>query len=116
MPITIPVFPPSAADPLRDSIALERLQPVGASHDDVRRYSKARRNLLPRADHVMAVSGGWANEVVLRSGSPVDVVLWCPGAHPYPDLETTAAAVAGRATRAFRVSERTLARIQPDAR
>lgn len=112
MPSTIPSFSPSAdtAHP-----ALDRLQPVGASHDGVRRYSRARRNLLPRADHVAAVSGSWAHEVVLRSDSVPEVVLWCPGGRSYPDLEATAAAVAAKARRAFRISERTLARIQPDA-
>jgi TrmH family RNA methyltransferase len=109
MTSTTHVSPPPAAR------SLERLQPVGASHDDVRRYSRARRNVLPRADHVTAVSGGWAHEVVLHSAAPVEVALWCPAAPPYPDLEATAAAVSARATRAFRISERTLARIQPDA-
>ncbi len=110
MPSTTPVFLPSAAD----AAALERLQPVGASHDDVRRHSRARRNVLPRADHVTAVSGGWAHEVVLRSGADLEVVLWCPGERAYPELAAVAAAAAGRADRAYRISERTLARIQPD--
>jgi RNA methyltransferase, TrmH family len=88
--------------------------PVGASHDDVRRYSRARRNLLPRSDHVTAVSGGWAHEVALRSGAEIEVVLWCPGERPYPELAATAARAAESARRAFRVSERVLARLQPD--
>ncbi len=110
MPATTPVLLPSAAD----LVALERLQPVGGSHDDVRRYSRARRNVLPRADHVTAVSGAWAHEAVLRSDAEIDVVLWCPGARAYPELEAEAAVGAARAHRAFRISERTLARIQPD--
>ena len=109
MPATTPVLLPSAAD----LVALERLQPVGGSHDDVRRYSRARRNLLPRTEHVTAVAGGWANEVVLRSGSTVDAVLWCPGERPHPALEATAAAVARTAGGAVRISERTLARVHP---
>ena len=44
-----------------DSSALDRLPPVGASHRDVRRYSRARRNLLPRTEQVTAVAGGWAH-------------------------------------------------------
>jgi tRNA G18 (ribose-2'-O)-methylase SpoU len=94
---------------------LGRLQPVGASHDDVRRYSRARRNVLPREDHVTAVSGAWAHEVVLRSRAVIDAVLWCPGERVYPELEAAAVASAARADRAYRISERTLARIQPDA-
>jgi tRNA G18 (ribose-2'-O)-methylase SpoU len=111
MPSSTSVLPPSAAD----VAVLVRLQPVGAAHADVRRYSRARRNLLPRADHVTAVAGGWAHEAVLRSDAVVDVVLWCPGERAHPELEATAAAAAGRASRAYRISERTLARIQPDA-
>jgi TrmH family RNA methyltransferase len=95
--------------------ALERLQPVGASHDDVRRYSRARRNVLPRSQHVTAVSGAWAHEVVLAAHAEVEVALWCPGDRPHPTLEQTAAVVVGRARRAYRISERTLARIQPEA-
>jgi TrmH family RNA methyltransferase len=110
MPITDSTLSTNAA-----ATALQHLQPVGTSHDVVGRYSRARRNVLPRAHHVTAVSGGWAHEVVLHSGAPVEVVLWCPGGRPYPNLEATAATVAARAAAAFRISERTLARIQPDA-
>jgi TrmH family RNA methyltransferase len=88
--------------------------PIGSSHDDVRRYSRARRNLLPRADHVTAVSGGWAHEVALRCGAEIEVVLWCPGERPHPELAATAARAAEGARRAFRVSERVLNRLQPD--
>jgi TrmH family RNA methyltransferase len=110
MPSTAPVLLPSSA-----AAALERLRPIGAAHDDVRRYSRARRNLLPRAEHVTAVSGAWSHEVVLRSDAAIEVVLWCPGERAHPDLEAAAAAAAARAHRAYRISERTLARIQPDA-
>lgn len=95
--------------------ALARLQPVGAAHDDVRRYSRARRNVLPRTDHVTVVAGGWAHEVVLAGEATVEVALWCPGDRAHPALAATAATVADRALRAFRISERTLARLQPEA-
>ena len=94
---------------------LGRLRPAGASHDDVRRYSRARRNVLPRGDLVTTVSSGWAHEVVLRAGAPVEVALWCPGERPDPPLEDVAARVVARAGRAFRVSARVLARVQPEA-
>ncbi len=112
MPSTGPAFPPSAE---RTVDSLTRLRPVGAVDDHVRRYSRARRNLLPRADHVTAVSGGWAHEVVLGSDADVELVLWCSGDRSHPELEATAAKAAQRAHHAFRISERTLTRIQPDA-
>jgi len=110
MPSTTRPVLPHATHPA----ALARLQPVGTSHDDVRRYSRARRNLLPRADHVTAVSGGWAHEAVLAGDATVEVAFWCPGEYPDPALEATAAAIADRAQRRYRISERTLARLQPE--
>ncbi len=97
------------------TITRPTLPPVGTSHDAVRRYSRARRNALPRADLVTAVSGRWAHQAVLHAGGSVELALWCPGERVVPDLEELAAAVVARADRAFRVSERTLARLQPDA-
>ena len=111
MPSTTPLLPGDRAC----VVALERLQPVGGAHDDVRRYSQVRRNLLPRADHVTAVAGGWAHDAVLAADATIEVALWCPGSRAHPALASAAASVAGRAERAFRISERTLVRIQPGA-
>jgi TrmH family RNA methyltransferase len=114
MPNTLP-HPETKPGPQPGPTLLDRLPPAGTSHDEVRRYSRARRNLLPRADHVAAVCGTWAHEAVLASDAIVDLALWCPGERPHPGLETTAAEIAHRARRAFRVSPRVLARLQPDA-
>jgi TrmH family RNA methyltransferase len=111
----MPSIAPTPLPPAAHPAVLARLQPVGASHDDVRRYSRARRNALPRTDHVTAVSGGWAHEVVLAGDATVEVVFWCPGDRAHPTLAATAAAVADRALRSYRISERTLARLQPEA-
>jgi tRNA G18 (ribose-2'-O)-methylase SpoU len=108
MPTSVPSSPPPAD-------VLDRLQPAGTSHDDVRRCSRARRNLLPRDDLVTTVSGRWAHEVVLRAEAHVEVALWCPGERPEPALEDVARSVVRRAERAFRVSARVLARLQPEA-
>ena len=104
---------PRTAAAVADPTVLARLTHAGGSHDAVRRYSRARRNLLPRSDHVTAVAGGWAHEVVLDSGAGVETVLWCPGERRQTALEATAARLVARAGRAFRISERTLARIHP---
>jgi tRNA G18 (ribose-2'-O)-methylase SpoU len=89
--------------------------PVGAGDPAVRRCSRARRNLLPRDEPVTVAAGTWALERVLHSDAEVETALWCGGAAAGSDLadEPVAAAVAARAQRAVRVSERTLARIHP---
>jgi TrmH family RNA methyltransferase len=84
---------------------------VGPGDPAVRRYSRARRNLLPRGERVTAVTGTWALQRVLQGDGLVETALWC-GPDPTPD-EPVAARVAARAQRAVRISERTLARIQP---
>jgi RNA methyltransferase, TrmH family len=95
-------------------LSLARLVPVGPAHPDVRRYSRARRNLLPRDERVVAVAGTWAMERLLRSGAAVETALWCVAdAPPSQPLGGMPAEVAARARRAFRISERTLARIHP---
>jgi TrmH family RNA methyltransferase len=104
---------PRPAETVVDPSALARLPHAGASHDAVRRYSRARRNLLPRSDHVTAVAGGWAHEVVLGSDADVESLLWCPGDRAHPSLEATAARVVHRAGSALQISARTLARIHP---
>jgi tRNA G18 (ribose-2'-O)-methylase SpoU len=107
---------PHTAPPTRPTAeVLGRLQPAGTSHHDVRRWSRARRNLLPRTDLVTTVSALWAHEVVLRVEAPVEVALWCPGEWSDPALEHVAGRVVARAERAFRVSPRVLARLQPEA-
>jgi TrmH family RNA methyltransferase len=100
--------------PFAQPLSLDALPPVGASHDDVRRYSRARRNVLPRTDLVTAVSGRWAHEAVVRAGGSVELTLWSPGERRVPDLERVAEETVGRADRAWRISARTLARLQPN--
>ena len=56
-------------------VARDRLVPVGAGHVDVRRYSRARRNLLPRSDHVTTVVGRHTVRWI-----------WSQPAHAYTDV------------------------------
>jgi TrmH family RNA methyltransferase len=96
------------------SISFGRLAAAGPGDPAVRRYSRARRNLLPREEPFAAVAGTWALERVLHSDAEVETALWCGGeGGPTSPDEPVAAAVAARARRAVRISERTLARIHP---
>ncbi len=74
-----------------------RLQPIGPSHDAARLYSRARRNLLPRGERLVAVAGRWQHEHLRRLGVEPEVTLRCGGADP--------------AT--YEISEKTLARLHP---
>jgi TrmH family RNA methyltransferase len=77
------------------------LQPVGPSHAAARLYSRARRNLLPRGERLVAVSGRWQHELVQRSGVRPVVTLCC-GASPLAPAQAT-----------YETSARTLARLHP---
>ena len=105
---------PSTVPPAQPAADLGRLQPAGASHQDVRRCSRARRNLLPRTDLVTSVCARWAHEVVLRADARVEVALWCPGERRDLALEDVAGRIVARAERAYRVSARVLARKMVD--
>lgn len=104
----------SSRGPVAAPAILDRLSPVSAGHDEPRRHSRARRNLLSRGDRAVAVAGTWSLEAVLRSGAEVESLLWCPGdREPPPALVRAATAGAVVARRAHRISERTLTRIHP---
>ena len=98
------------------SSVLARLAPVGAGHPAARRYARARRNLLPRAERVTAVRGAWAHREVLRLGHACETTLWCPGDAPVDaDLLRLAEETVAAAGSAYVVSERTLRRLHPGA-
>ena len=73
---------------------------IGPTHDAARLYSRARRNLLPRDQRLVAVAGRWQHDHLQRLGVEPVVTMRC-GSVP----DTT------RAT--YEISEKTLARIHP---
>ena len=78
-----------------------RLLPIGPGHPAARLYSRARRNLLPRHDRLVAVAGRWQHEHLARLGVRPVVTLGCDSTP------------IGLADEAYAVSERTLARLHP---
>jgi TrmH family RNA methyltransferase len=75
---------------------------IGPTHDAARLYSRARRNLLPRPDRLVAVAGRWQHEHLARLGVEPVVTLRC-GPVPFPDI----------ALATYEISEKTLARLHP---
>ncbi len=97
---------------------------ISAAETDARRYSLARRNLLPRQERVIAVSGLWAHEFLLRTNARIETFLWCP--RPAADgdgilrdaqdagrLHACVDGVIGLAGASYLISERTLRRLHP---
>ena len=73
---------------------------IGPTHDAARLYSRARRNLLPRDERLVAVAGRWQHEQLRRLGVEPVVTLRCGPTR-----------AADRAT--YEISEKTLARLHP---
>ncbi len=78
-------------------VPVSRPQAIGPSHPAARLYSRARRNLLPREDRLVAVAGRWQHHLLRRLGIEPEVTLRCGSGDP--------------AT--YEISERTLARLHP---
>ena len=76
-------------------------RPVAANHPAARLYSRARRNLLPRDERLVAVAGRWQHEHLRRLGVDPEVTLRCGPAATGPDPAR------------YEISERTLARLHP---
>ena len=87
------------------------LQPVGVHHPRVRQVLDLLKNAVPNGQQLLVAEGLWANNAVLEANAPVHCFLYCPEAGYSDEARTRAAQLAQRATQAFRVSERTFARM-----
>ncbi len=79
------------------SVAAPTRRQIGPTHEAARLYSRARRNLLPRWERLVAVSGRWQHDHLARVGLEPVVSLRCG---PGPSS-------------AFEISAKTLARLHP---
>ncbi len=97
---------------------------LSATDADARRYSRARRNLLPRGDRVTAVAGLWAHEFLLGTDAQIDTFLWCPPSAGSEGgtsedhwatgrVQACVEAVVSRAGASYLIAERTLRRLHP---
>jgi len=76
------------------------VQQIGPTHDAARLYSRARRNLLPRDQRLVAVSGRWQHDLLARLGVEPVVTLRC-------------GSLAGGERATYEISEKLLARLHP---
>jgi TrmH family RNA methyltransferase len=87
------------------------LQQIGPQHPVVRQVQHIQHNTAPNRYRLFVAEGLWAHNMLLASGAPVEVFLWCPEAAYADEARVRAEELAARADRAYRVSARTLARI-----
>lgn len=87
------------------------LQPIGVQHPRVRQVLDLQRNAVPNGQQLFVAEGLWAHNALLAAGAPVHCFLYCPEAGYSDEARTRAAQLAERATRAYRVSEKTFARM-----
>jgi RNA methyltransferase, TrmH family len=92
------------------------LQRASPQHPSVRTMLTIRKGV--RRARVVSVEGVWAHECLLARGATVQTFLYCHESAPSERVARCAAAIAPAATEAYRISERTLARLasrkQPD--
>lgn len=87
------------------------LQPIGVHHPRVKQVLALQRNAVPNGQQLFVAEGLWAHNAVLAADAPVHVFLYCPEAGYSDEARTRAMQIAARATQAYRVSEKTFARM-----
>lgn len=87
------------------------LQPIGVHHPKIKQVLALQRNTVPNSQQLFVAEGLWAVNAVLTADAPVHCFIHCPEAGYSDEARTRAAQLAARATSAYRVSEKTFARI-----
>jgi TrmH family RNA methyltransferase len=87
------------------------LQQIGLSHPRIKQAVTLMKNTASNRNQLFVAEGLWASNAVLEAGLPVRTFFWCPEAIYSDEARKRSAELAARAEAAFRVSEKTMARI-----
>jgi TrmH family RNA methyltransferase len=87
------------------------LQPIGVHHPRIKQVLDLQRNAVPNGQQLFVAEGLWAHNAVLAAQAPIHCFLYCPEAGYSDETRTRAAQLVDRATQAYRVSEKTFARM-----
>jgi tRNA G18 (ribose-2'-O)-methylase SpoU len=87
------------------------LQQIGASHPRIKQAVTLIKNTAPNRHRMFVAEGLWAHNAVLQAGVPIKTFFWCPEAVYSDEARKRSEEVAARADSAFRISQKTLARI-----
>ena len=94
----------SEADP-------DGLQPIGIHHPKVKQVIALQRNSSANPRRLFVAEGLWAHRLLVDNDIEVDTLLWSPEAAYGDEARMRAAQVATRARHAYRISDKTLARL-----
>ncbi|MGH8834707.1 MAG: TrmH family RNA methyltransferase [Actinomycetes bacterium] len=87
------------------------LQQIGLQHPRIRQLRNVRDNGAPNHHGLFVAEGLWAHNVLLDQNASIEVFLWCPEAAYSAEALVRSRQAAARATLAYRVSPRVLARL-----
>lgn len=87
------------------------LQQIGLSHPRIKQAVTLIKNTAPNRSRLFVAEGLWASNALLAAGLPVRTFFWCPEAIYSDEARKRSVELAERAEAAYRVSEKTMARI-----
>lgn len=87
------------------------LQQIGLSHPRIKQAVTLIKNTAPNRNRLFVAEGLWASNALLAAGLPIRTFFWCPEAIYSDEARKRSAELAERAEAAYRVSEKTMARI-----
>ena len=87
------------------------LQQIGLSHPRIKQAVTLLKNTASNRNQLFVAEGLWASNALLEAGLPIRTFFWCPEAIYSDEARLRSAELAARAEAAFRVSEKTMARI-----
>lgn len=87
------------------------LQQIGLQHPRIRQLRNVRDNGAPNNHGLLVAEGLWAHNVLLDQNASIEVFLWCPEAAYSAEALVRSKQAVSRASHAYRVSPRVLARL-----
>jgi TrmH family RNA methyltransferase len=90
---------------------LMALQRVGFAHPRIRRLLAVTRNAVPESPRLLVVEGAWAHDILLSTGTPVELFLFAPDAIRSERARTCAERMAKVAEVSYEISARSLTRL-----
>ena len=86
-------------------------QQIGLKHPAAEKIRDIQNNRIPNPRRLFVAEGLFEHNILLQYGVDVDTFFWCPEAAYSAEAQKRSAEVAAKARRAYRISEKPLARL-----